>query len=366
MKKPEQSESALYRKYRPAHFKEVIGQSHVVNVLEQAIKSEKLSHAYLFAGSRGTGKTSVARIFAREIGTSANDLYEMDAASNRGIDDIREIRDGVSTVPFESKYKVYIIDEVHMLTKEAFNALLKTLEEPPAHAVFILATTELDKLPETVISRCQTFTFKKPNQVILRDFASAVAVKEGFKLEPAAADLVAILGDGSFRDTQGILQKVIGISKDKKISREEVEAVTGAPRSALVLDCLDAIVKKDLGKGLAALRGAAEQNIDMKIFAKLLIEKLRFALLLRVAGGGASSAADRKGGSSPESMEGMIAERTSEDDFKKLSSIAEQKDANISSSVLLELLSAYEQIDRAYIAELPLELALVKIIGEGK
>ena len=130
-------DSALYRKYRPAHFKDVVGQSHVVTVLEEAIKQEKLSHAYLFAGSRGTGKTSVARIFAREIGTSANDLYEMDAASNRGIDDIREIRDGVSTVPFESKYKVYIIDEVHMLTKEAFNALLKTLEEPPPHAIFI-------------------------------------------------------------------------------------------------------------------------------------------------------------------------------------------------------------------------------------
>src|SRR3989344_2336569 len=214
-------DSALYRKYRPAHFKDVVGQSHVVTVLEEAIKQEKLSHAYLFAGSRGTGKTSVARIFAREIGTSANDLYEMDAASNRGIDDIREIRDGVSTVPFESKYKVYIIDEVHMLTKEAFNALLKTLEEPPPHAIFILATTEIDKLPETVISRCQTFTFKKPNQAMLREFASVVAIKEGFKLEPAAADLVGILGDGSFRDTQGILQKVIGISKDKKISREE-------------------------------------------------------------------------------------------------------------------------------------------------
>ena len=353
MKKPDQGEkleSALYRKYRPAHFKEVIGQDHVVTVLEQAIKNSKLSHAYLFAGSRGTGKTSVARIFAREIGTSANDLYEMDAASNRGIDDIREIRDGVSTVPFESKYKVYIIDEVHMLTKEAFNALLKTLEEPPVHAIFILATTELDKLPETVISRCQTFTFKKPNQVILRDFASAVAVKEGFKLDPEAADLVAILGDGSFRDTQGILQKVIGISKDKKISREEVEAVTGAPRSALVLDCLDAIVNKDLNKGLSALRDAAEQNIDMKIFAKLLIEKLRFALLLRV---------------SPD-MEGAISERVSEDDFKKLKAVAAQKDANISSAVLLDLLSAYEQIDRAYIPELPLELALVKIIGEGK
>lgn len=362
-------ESALYRKYRPTDFKDVIGQGHVVTVLEQSIKNGTLAHAYLFAGSRGTGKTSVARIFAREIGTSANDLYEMDAASNRGIDDIREIRDGVSTVPFESKYKVYIIDEVHMLTKEAFNALLKTLEEPPAHAIFILATTELDKLPETVISRCQTFTFKKPNQIILRDFASAVAKKEGFILDAAAADLVAILGDGSFRDTQGILQKVIGISSggsdkgSKKISREEVEAVTGAPRSALVHDCLDAIVNKNLNKGLEALRAAAEQNIDMKIFAKLLIEKLRFALLLRVTSGEAKGGSSSAGGAGNGSMEEMIAERVSEDDFKKLKSIAAQKDANISGAVLLDLLSAYEHIGRAYIAELPLELALMKIIG---
>lgn len=359
-------ESALYRKHRPADFKDVIGQGHVVTVLEQSIKNSTLAHAYLFAGSRGTGKTSVARIFAREIGTSANDLYEMDAASNRGIDDIREIRDGVSTVPFESKYKVYIIDEVHMLTKEAFNALLKTLEEPPAHAIFILATTELDKLPETVISRCQTFTFKKPNQIILRDFASAVAVKEGFKLDPAAADLVAILGDGSFRDTQGILQKVIGISRDKKISREVVEAVTGAPRSSLVSDCLDGIVNKDLEKALAALQGAAEQNIDMKIFAKLLIEKLRFALLLRVTSGERSGAAGGAGAAGNGSMEAMVAERVSEDDFKKLKAIAAQKDANISGAILLELLGAYEHIGRAYIAELPLELALMKIIGQDK
>lgn len=144
------SEIALYRKYRPQKFKDVVGQDHVVKVLQGAIDLGNISHAYLFSGSRGTGKTSIARIFAKEIGTTPNDLYEIDAASNRGIDDIREIRDGVSTLPFESKYKVYIIDEVHMLTKEAFNALLKTLEEPPAHAVFILATTELDKLPEWV------------------------------------------------------------------------------------------------------------------------------------------------------------------------------------------------------------------------
>ncbi len=348
--KSTREESALYRKYRPVDFKDVVGQGHVVTVLRESVKQNKLSHAYLFAGSRGTGKTSVARIFAREIGTSTNDLYEMDAASNRGIDDIREIREGVSTVPFESKYKVYIIDEVHMLTKEAFNALLKTLEEPPPHAIFILATTEMDKLPETVISRCQTFTFKKPNQEILKNFALAVAVKEGFKLEPAAADLVAVLGDGSFRDTQGILQKVIGISKDKKISRGEVEAVTGAPRAELVRGVLDGIVNGDTDQALKALHVAAEQNIDMKIFAKLLIEKFRFALLLKV---------------SPD-MENMIKDRVSEDDLVHLKKIVAERGSHLSSAILLELLSAYEHIGFAYVSELPLEVAIIKMGGEGR
>ena len=145
--------TVLYRKYRPSNFKEVLGQDHIVKTLGGAINLGNISHAYLFAGTRGTGKTSIARIFANEIKTTENDLYEIDAASNRGIDDIRELRDSVNVLPFESPYKVYIIDEVHMLTKEAFNALLKTLEEPPKHVIFILATTEIEKLPDTIFSR---------------------------------------------------------------------------------------------------------------------------------------------------------------------------------------------------------------------
>ncbi len=348
--KEEKGQTALYRKYRPHTFKDVIGQDHVIKVIENSIKLGNISHAYLFAGSRGTGKTSVARIFAQEIGTTGSDLYEMDAASNRGIDDIREIREGVNTLPFESKYKVYIIDEVHMLTKEAFNALLKTLEEPPPHAIFILATTETEKLPETVVSRCQTFTFKKPNQAILREFAMTIAKKEGFSLEASAGDLVALLGDGSFRDTQGILQKVIAGSKDKKISREEVELVTGAPRNSLVNEFIDSIAAGDSQKGIVALHGAAEQNIDMNIFAKLVLEKMRFVLLLTQA---------------PD-LEKTIKERVSAEDFEYLHSLAKSKNKNLSFGSLLEMLKASQLIGRAFISELPLELALVKIAGEHK
>lgn len=350
MKKEEYQEIALYRKYRPQTFKDVVGQDHIVKVLEGSIKLGNISHAYLFSGTRGTGKTSIARIFSREIGCSQNDLYEIDAASNRGIDDVREIRESVNTLPFESPYKVYIVDEVHMLTKEAFNALLKTLEEPPKHVVFILATTELEKLPETVISRCQLFNFKKPNQQILKTVVLEIAKKEGFKLDPSSADLIALLGEGSFRDTQGILQKVISSSKDQKISVEEVETVTGAPKNKLVNDLISSIVDKDLDKGLQLVHKASAGNIDMKVFLKMVLQKLRFILLLKFSAG----------------MDEIMKEEVSEEDFSFLKDLSVKKEANISSGVLLEMLNAYDNSGKAYIPELPLELALVKILTVDK
>ncbi|KKW14503.1 MAG: polymerase III gamma and tau subunit protein, partial [Parcubacteria group bacterium GW2011_GWA2_50_10b] len=341
MPKKEKSEGVLYRKYRPHGFKDVIGQEHIVKVLEGAIKLGNLSHAYLFSGPRGTGKTSMARIVSKEIGTSANDLVEMDAASNRGIDDVREIRESVNTLPFESKYKVYIIDEVHMLTKDAWNAFLKTLEEPPAHVVFILATTELEKVPETVISRCQTFSFRAPNQATLQAFALSVAKKEGATLEPAAAELVALLGDGSFRDAHGILEKVLSSTKDKKITREEVEAVTGAPKAGMVRDILEAIVEKNLEKGMKAIQAAGEANAEMKLFAKLILERLRFLFLLRLKAG----------------MDEYIKKQISEDDFNFLKALADKAGKDLTSDTLLTFIEAYENSGRTSIPELALELA---------
>ena len=332
----------FYRKYRPQKFKDVIGQDHIVKVLEGAIKLGNISHAYLFSGSRGTGKTSMARIFAREVGTSPDDLVEMDAASNRGIDDVRGIRESVSTLPFRSKYKVYIIHQMHMLTKDAWNAFLKTLEEPPAHVIFILATTELEKVPDTVISRCQSFQFKQPNQATLKDFAQAIAKKEGVALDKEAAELISLLGDGSFRDTHGILEKVLISTKDKKITRKEVESVTGAPKSELVRDILRSLVEKDLERGLKAVQTAVAANADMKLFAKLILEHLRFLFLLRLKAG----------------MESTIAEHVSEDDLNFLKDLASKAGPDLTADTLLKFIEAYESSGRTSIPELALELAL--------
>jgi len=289
------SYQVLARRWRPQIFQEVVGQDHVTRTLMNAIKNNRLAHAYLFSGPRGVGKTTVARIFAKAIncekgepGTPCNkcpscvqitegtsvDVQEIDGASNRRIEEIRELRENIKYLPSSSRYKIYIIDEVHMLTKEAFNALLKTLEEPPAHAIFILATTEVEKLPDTIVSRCQSFTFKKPDQKILKDAVVNIAKKEGFEINNSAAGLIALCGDGSFRDTQGALQKVLGIAS-KKINLEEVESVLDIPKNTLVNDFILALSQKDINKGFMLL------NLNQKIkepyskaedYAKRLIE----------------------------------------------------------------------------------------------
>lgn len=338
---------ALYRKYRPSNFDAVLGQEHIVKVLESSIKNNNVSHAYLFVGSRGTGKTSVARIFAQEIGISTNDLYEIDAASNRGIDDIRALRDGVRALPFDSKYKIYIIDEVHMLSKDAWGALLKTLEEPPKHVIFVLATTEFHKVPETIISRCQVFQFKKPSDLILKNHILDIAEKEGYEIDNGSAELISLLGDGSFRDTLGVLQKVLNFSKSKKIKREEIEKITGAPKTTLVNNFISAISEKDLEKGILVVRKASEDNLDIKLFLKLIIQKFRMAIILKYA---------------PKLEDQMLGD-LSEVDLEFLKKIIkEDKEGMLRSPALATLLEAYQNIDKSFITELPLELALIKIL----
>jgi len=335
----------LYRKYRPKKFEDVIGQEHVIKVLEAQVKSGDIAHAYVFSGTRGTGKTSVARIFANEIGTSQNDIYEIDAASHTGVDDIREINDSVNSLPFDSKYKVYILDEAHMLSKQASNALLKTLEEPPEYVVFILATTETHKIPETVLSRCQVYTFKKPTQEVLKQVVQNISKKEGFSIDNPSAELVALLGDGSFRDTLGIIQKIVSFSKDKKISEDEVRLVTGSPPIELVNEVVEAISKDDINKALSSVKRSVEANSDMSVFLKLILHTVRSILLLSFG------------------EDSMVKDDSNKEQFEFIKEMSKNK-GNFSSSVLVKLLEAYEGIKGAYIPSLPLEIALIKIIEE--
>ncbi len=272
----------------------------------------------------------------------------MDAASNRGIDDIREIKKSVQSLPFDSKYKIYILDEVHMFSRDAWNALLKTIEEPPSYVIFILATTELEKVPETIISRCQSFIFKKPTDEILSQVIENVAKKEGCKIEEGGADLIAILADGAFRDALGILQKVISFSANKIITLKEVEEVTGAPNRTLVNEFIDALSQNELQKGFEAIDKAIKQNLDMNIYTKMILYKFRHALILKYL---------------PDMKKNLAQDLTIED-LDYLQDLVKDKPENISSGSLSVLLEAYQSIQNATISQLPLELALIKIIND--
>ena len=337
--------SSLYRQYRPQTFADVEGQDHITKILEAAIKNKKVAHAYLFVGTRGTGKTSVARILARELGVTDKDLYEIDAASHTGVDNIRELREAVNVLPFESPYKFYIIDEAHMLSKQAWNALLKTIEEPPPHALFVLATTERDKVPDTIQSRCEVYTFKQPTREILSAVLTTVAKKEGFTLEKSAAELIALLAEGSFRDSLSILQKVLSVSKDTKVDIAEVEVVAGAPRGELIRSLMKALADKDSSSALKAIEQAVTANLDMRILARLLIHRMRAVLLMRYA---------------PEIAE-TVAKELTEADIELAKSIV--KNPGVTSETLRALLRAYGDMAYAAVPHVPLELAVIELSG---
>ena len=338
---------ALYRKYRPQSFADVRDQEHIVSVLEGAIAKQTIPHALLFSGTRGTGKTTLARLFAQAIGTADIDMYEIDAASNRGIDDVRELKEAVHTLPFESTYKVYIVDEVHMLTKEAFNALLKTLEEPPPHVVFILATTEEDKLLDTILSRCQVFRMRSPSRTVLAETVIAVAKKEGYALEADAADLIAVAADGSFRDALGITQKVIMASDDKIGSADEVAAIIGAPKSATMLRLLKALHEKDRTAALDAIQTAVKGVVDMKLFARILLDHVRAVMLVR---------------NLPTEKEAVL-NGFSADAVEQITAYAAGV-SPLNSHALLRLLEVTELIARSPIPHAPLEIAVIELTNE--
>ncbi len=297
---------ALYRKYRPQKFSEVVGQEYTVQALKNAVASNTVSHAYLFAGPRGTGKTSLARLLAKAVnckkrrigeGEPCNecsscreitagrslDLIEIDAASNRGINEIRELKDGIGFLPVKSKYKVFIIDEAHQLTKEAANALLKTLEEPPEHAIFILATTEPQKMISTIISRCQKFDFRRLKIPEIVKTLEMILKSEKIEFEESGLTLIAREAQGSLRDAEGMLDQVISfVGQGVKIKKESVAKVLGTVSDEIILQFLQYLEKKDAKSAIAFFDGAVEKGTDPQQFLKNLLNFLREILLLKI------------------------------------------------------------------------------------
>jgi DNA polymerase III subunit gamma/tau len=294
--------TTLYRKYRPATFGELIGQKHVVQTLKNAVKSERIGQAYLFAGPRGTGKTSIARIFAKTINCQhlkngepclkcdscknildnrALDIIEIDAASNTGVDNIRELRETVKLPPSSLKYKVYIIDEVHMLSGGAFNALLKTLEEPPTNVVFILATTEVHKIPETILSRVQRFDFTHLTIEEIIKRLEEIAKLEKVKVDREALEIIASSSEGGMRNAESLLGQIIAL-EDKKITTKEVEFILGTVSEKFTAEFIELIIQKKYPEVFSKIGELREMGIDFKNFGKSLLNYLRQMLVLKI------------------------------------------------------------------------------------
>lgn len=281
--KSETRHLALYRKYRPQKFEEVFGQEEAIKILKNSIQENKISHAYLFSGDRGVGKTTVARILAREIGCQAEDIFEIDAASHNGVEEMREIIEATRASTFGSKYKIYILDEAHMLSKSAANSFLKTLEEPPEHVIFVLATTDPNKLPDTIISRCQIINFISPSLEILEKNLKFIGQQEKIEIEHPGLELIASLGHGSFRDAVGILEKVIQATSLKTITFTDVKKVLGIIDQEEILKIMEAIGQKDIPKILEIIR-SLNLNTKQKLekFYIDLIKMFELTLLLRI------------------------------------------------------------------------------------
>ncbi len=351
----------LYRKYRPQVFSEVLGQEHIRDPILSSLKSGKISHAFLFTGPRGTGKTSVARILAKALNCQTNknlgdpcnkcsacsaitggshlDLLEIDAASNRGIDEIRDLREKIKLSPALGKFKVYIIDEAHMLTPEAFNALLKTLEEPPEHAVFILATTEPQKIPSTIASRTTRYDFKVPNVAQIKDKLKLITQKEGWKIPGESLEEIARAAGGAFRDAEVLLEKIA--SSDSSASLAKTREILGKKEVGTVIHFLELIETGCTKEALVWLSDYVQQGGSVRIVAENVLETLRKTLLLKVG------------------AEAAIGFATSEE----ITALAGFGKALTKSRLLTlaDLFSkAIEDLRDATIPQLPLELAIIE------
>ena len=355
----------LYRKYRPQKFSEVIAQNHIKVTLENEITSGKIAHAYLFSGPRGIGKTTIARIFAKslncqnrvgaepcnecvsclEIGEGRSlDLVEIDAASNRGINEIRELKEQIKYTPVKSKYKIFIIDEVHMLTAEAFNALLKTLEEPPAYAIFILATTEAHKLPDTIISRCQRFDFKKVPFSDIVAHLGRLSAAEGIDVEKKVLENVARISEGYLRDALSLLGQIVSLG-EKHISEAEASLVLPKNDWQKTLELLTYLFKKQTRQALSLVTELSESGSDLEHFTQITLETIRKFLLGKVTG----------------DWQDLYWE-FGEDQAMPVAQLAQNvREPNLvyMIEIFLETVGLYKQ---ARIIQLPLEIAIIKII----
>jgi DNA polymerase III subunit gamma/tau len=296
---------ALYRRWRSQTFDEVVGQEHVTQTLRNALRDGRVTHAYLFTGPRGTGKTSTARLLAKAVNCenpdlsqrpcnacpicqaitrgALLDLIEIDAASNRGIDEIRDLRDKVHFSPSQARFKVYVIDEVHMLTPEAFNALLKTLEEPPPHVIFVLATTEPHKIPDTVLSRCQRFDFRRIPTYKIVERLSYILEQEGQAAEPAALEMIARSAEGGMRDAISLMDQLLSYGGEV-ITEQQVQAIRGTISGQAISQLVDFLAAGDAASGLGLINQMAEEGIDLRQLALQLVAYLRTVLVSRVGG----------------------------------------------------------------------------------
>lgn len=334
----------LYRKYRPQNFEEVIGQEHIVTTLKNSLKSGTIAHAYLFTGPRGSGKTTIARIFAKELGCEGMDLVEIDAASHTGVDEIRELIEGIKFSPVKSKYKIFIIDECHQLSKSAANALLKTLEEPPAHAIFMLATTEAHKMIATIISRCQRFDFKRLHTSQIIEKLTYILKKEGVRFEESALNIIALNARGSLRDAESLLDKCMSFSGGI-LKTQNIKELLGMVEVGQISTFVDFVVRQNAKEAIIYINTMVDEGVDLQEFTKTLVFYLRQALMLKI---NPDFLKQDNGGLSGEEIETMKGQ---------IFSLNEKDIQN-----MLELfIEAEQKMKYATILQLPLELAVVDI-----